>query len=128
MVQESRPSFSAQALTTAESVLSVPGVVAQPPVSISLRWSHEAAFLNSISLAAESACCWNFATQIGDRTPTTALSARATAKRSAVLPRVHPIDEKPITDIATAPAAAPQSAGFTLGWNLIVLTLRSGGG
>jgi hypothetical protein len=40
-LQESRPSFSAQAPTTAESVLSVPGVVAQPPFSISARWSHD---------------------------------------------------------------------------------------
>jgi hypothetical protein len=34
--------------------------------------------------------------------------------RSAALPRVQPIDEKPITDIATAPATAPKSAGFKL--------------
>jgi hypothetical protein len=79
------------------------------------RWSYEAAFLNSISFAVELACCWNFSTQIGASTLTTALSARSAAMRSTVLlPRVHPIDEKPITDIATAPATAPQTVGFKL--------------
>jgi hypothetical protein len=35
--QESRPSFSAQALATAELIFSVPGVVAQPPFSMRVR-------------------------------------------------------------------------------------------
>ena len=102
-------------MAAAEFIFSVPGVVAQPPFSMSARWSHEAAFLNSISFAVELACCWNFSTQIGASTLTTALSARSAAMRSAVLPRVQPIDEKPITDIATAPETPPQSAGFELG-------------
>lgn len=55
--QESRPILSAQAVATAEFIFSVPGIVAQPPFSIRERWSHEAEFLNSISLAAELACC-----------------------------------------------------------------------
>src|SRR3982074_3338912 len=61
--QESRPSLSTQALATAEFIFSVPGIAAQPPFSIRARWSHEAAFLNSISFAAELVCCWNFSTQ-----------------------------------------------------------------
>jgi len=44
-----------------------------------------------------------------------------------VPPSIQPIDEKPITDIAAAPATAPQSAGFIPGWNFIGFTLVSGG-
>ena len=58
------------------------------------------------SAAAGLACCWNLSTQIGDSTATTALSDRATARRSAVL-RVHPITEKPTMDIATARPPLP---------------------
>jgi hypothetical protein len=36
-----------------------------------------------------------------------------------VLPSVHPKDENPITDIAAAPTAAPQIAGFRLGYFFI---------
>src|SRR5438094_1478105 len=121
-----RPSFSAQALVTAELALSVPGVTAQPPFSISERWSQEAAFLNSISFAVESLCCWNFSTQIGASTLTIALSARSAAMRSAVLPSIQPICEKPTNDIAAAPATAPQSAGFTPGWIFIAFSSISG--
>src|SRR5207237_9493538 len=117
--QERRPSFSAQALATAEFIFSVPDGVAQPPFSMRARLSHEAAFLNSISFATELACCWNFSTQIGASTLTIAFSARSAARRSALLPRVQPIDEKPIIDIATAPPTAPQSAGYTLGCDFI---------
>jgi hypothetical protein len=38
---------------------------------------------------------------------------------SAVLPSVHPKDEKPITDIPGAPSTAPQIAGFRLGYFFI---------
>jgi hypothetical protein len=37
-------------------------------------------------------------------------------------------DEKPTTDIATAPITAPHSAGFTLGGNSVRLILVSGDG
>src|SRR5206468_10947785 len=110
--QESRPSLSAQAVATAGLIFSLPGRAAQPPFSTSARWSQDAAFLNSVSLTAQSACCRNLSTQIGASTLITAVSARSDAIRSAVLPSVHPIHENPITDIATAPATAPQSAGL----------------
>ena len=45
---------------------------------------------------------------------------------SAVLPSVHPKDEKPITDIAAAPTTAPQIAGFRLGYFFINGALVSG--
>src|SRR6202043_745253 len=118
-----RPSLSAQAVATAEFDLSVPGIVAQPAFSISERWSQEAAFLNSVSFAAESVCCWNFSTQIGASTLTIAPSARSLAKRSAVLPSVQPSCEKPTNEIAVAPATAPHTAGLTPGWIFIMCPL-----
>src|SRR6266850_1003696 len=110
------PSFSAQALATAEFGFSVPGNVAQPPFSMSDRRSQDKALLNATSFAAASVCCWNFSTQIGASTATTAVSARWVAIRSAALPSVHPSDENPTTVNATAPATAPHTAGFTPGW------------
>src|SRR5712671_7659232 len=83
------------------------------------RSQDEVTLLNATSFAAASVCCWNFSTQIGDSTATTAASARWFAIFSAVLPSVHPSDENPTTANATAPATAPHIAGFTLGWIFI---------
>src|ERR1700746_2298740 len=82
---------------------------------MSERRSQDGALLNATSFAAASVCCWNFSTQIGASTATTAVSARWVAIRSAVLPSVHPSDENPTTVNATAPATAPHIAGFTPG-------------
>src|SRR5437588_8668818 len=47
---------------------------AQPPFSMIERRSHdEDTFLNSINFVAASACCWNFSTQMGASTATTAI-------------------------------------------------------
>src|ERR1700738_1370256 len=71
------PSFSAQALATAEFGALLPGMVAQPPFSMRARRSQdEETLLNATSFAAESVCCWNFSTQIGASAATTAVSAR----------------------------------------------------
>src|SRR5205814_3343729 len=105
--------------TTAEIGLSAPGPVAQPPFSMNERRSPDGALLNATSFAAASVCCWNFATQIGASTATTAVSARWVAIFSAVLPSVHPSDENPTTVNATAPTTAPHTAGFTPGWTFI---------
>jgi hypothetical protein len=84
------------------------------------RRSHdEETFLKSTNLAAESAWCRKFSTQIGASALTTAVCARSCAIRSAVLPSVHPKYEKPITDIATAPITPPQIPGFKLGYLFI---------
>src|SRR5205814_3673127 len=82
--------------------------------------------LKSINFVAASACCWQFSRQIGASTATTAFCACSFAIRSAVLPSVHPKDEKPITDIAAAPTTAPQIAGFRLGYFFINGALMSG--
>ena len=113
------PSFSAQALATAEFGALLPGMVAQPPFSMRTRRSQEETLLNATSLAAASVCCWNFSTQIGVSAATTAVSARWVAIFSAVLPSVHPSDENPTTVNATAPTTAPHTAGFTPGWTFI---------
>src|SRR6202035_3799973 len=114
------PSFSAQALATAESGVLLPGMVAQPPFSMSERRSQdEETLLNATSFAAASVCCWNFSTQIGASAATTAAAARWVAIFSAVLPSVHPSCENPTTVNATAPATAPHTAGFTPGWIFI---------
>src|SRR5580693_259070 len=113
------PSFSAHALATAEFGALFPGMVAQPPFSMSARRSQEETLLNATSLAAASVCCRNFSTQIGVSAATTAVSARWFAIFSAVLPSVHPSDENPTTVNATAPATAPHTAGFTPGWIFI---------
>src|SRR6202030_3384390 len=114
------PSFSAQALATAEFGVLLPGMVAQPPFSMSERRSQdEEILLNATSFAAAWVCCWNFATQIGASTATTAASERWVAIFSAVLPSVHPSDENPKTANATAPTTAPHTAGFTPGWIFI---------
>src|SRR5690349_10786849 len=74
IVYSAPPSRSAQAVATAVFGQSVPGTVAQPPFSMIERRSHdEETFLNSTSLVAASAWRWNFSTQIGARTPTTAV-------------------------------------------------------
>ena len=113
------PSFSAQALATAEFGALLPGMVAQPPFSMRARRSQEETLLNATSLAAASVCCWNFSTQIGVSAATTAVSARWFAIFSAVLPSVHPSDENPTTVNATTPTTAPHTAGFTPGWTFI---------
>jgi hypothetical protein len=41
--------------------------------------------LNSASCSVALACCWNFATQIGERAATRAVLERVLASRSAVL-------------------------------------------
>ena len=84
--------------------------------------------MNSTNLAAESAWCWKFSTQIGASALTTALCALSCAIRSAVLPSVYPKYEKPVTDIATAPITAPQIPGFKLGYFFIHRALLSGEG
>src|SRR5215469_12198866 len=91
---------------------SVPGTVAQPPFSMISRRSQVEAFLNSVNFAGASACAWNFSTQIGVSTSTTAASARSFAICSAVPPRVHPKTEKPSTDMPAAPTTAPQIPGL----------------
>jgi hypothetical protein len=72
-------------------------MVAQPPFSMTDRRFHDETLLNSTNFAGASAWCWNFSTQIGASTATTAVSARWVAIRSAVLPSVHPSDENPTT-------------------------------
>src|ERR1700726_2378149 len=94
-------------------------MVAQPPFSMTDRRFHDETLLNSTNFAGASAWCWNFSTQIGASTATTAVSARWVAMRSAVLPIVHPSDENPTTVNTTAPATAPHTAGFTPGWIFI---------
>src|SRR4029077_7690597 len=84
-------------------------------------------FLNSVSLAAASACAPNLATQTGVSALTTAMLARSLAMRSAELLSVHPSAENPTIAMATAPTTAPQTAGLISGCDLIVLTVLSGG-
>jgi len=68
------PSFSAQALATAEFGVLLPGIVAQPPFSMTARRSQdEETLLNATSFAAASVCCWNLSTQIGASAATTAV-------------------------------------------------------
>src|ERR1700730_6038706 len=62
-------------------------MVVQPPFSMTDRRFHDEILLNSTNFAGASAWCWNFSTQIGASTATTAVSARWVAIRSAVLPR-----------------------------------------
>ena len=109
-----RSSRSAQARETALLGVSVPGTVAQPPFSMISRRSQVEALPNSVNFAGASACAWNFSTQIGVSTSTTAASARSFAIRSAVPPSVHPKTEKPSTDMPAAPITAPQIPGFKL--------------
>src|SRR5271163_5317064 len=113
------PSFSAQAVATAEFGVSLPGMVAQPPFSMTDRRFHDETLLNSTNFAGASAWCWNFSTQIGASAATTAASARWVAIFSAVLPSVHPSDENPTTVNATAPTTAPHVASFAPGWIFI---------
>src|SRR6266478_755769 len=94
-------------------------MVAQPPFSMTDHRFHDETLLNSTNFAGASAWCWNFSTQIGASTATTAVSARWVAMRSAVPPSVHPSDENPTTVNTTAPATAPHTAGFTPGWIFI---------
>src|SRR6202045_2725072 len=94
-------------------------MVAQPPFSMTARRFHDETLLNSTNFAGASAWFWNFSTQIGASTATTAVSARWFAIFSAVLPSVHPSDENPTTVNATAPTTAPHTAGFTPGWTFI---------
>src|SRR5438876_3406845 len=94
-------------------------MVAQPPFSMTDRRFHDETLLNSTNFAGASAWCWNFSTQIGASTATTAVSARWVAIFSAVLPSVHPSDENPTIVNATAPSTAPHTAGFTPGWIFI---------
>jgi hypothetical protein len=114
------PSFSAQALITAEFGSSVAGMMAHPPFSIIDRRSQDGALLNATSFAAASVCYWNFSTQIGASTATTAVSARWVAIFSAVLPSIHPSDENLTIVNATASTTAPHTAGFTPGWIFIL--------
>ena len=107
-----RSSRSAQARAIALLGASVPGAVAQPPFSMISRRSQVEAFLNSVNFAGASACAWNFSTQIGVSTSTTAASARSFAIRSAVPPSAHPKTGKPSTDMPAAPIAAPQIPGY----------------
>ena len=63
-----RASRSAQAVTTAELGVSVPGTVAQVPFSMIDRRSQIDALPNSFNFAGASACCWNLSAQIGAST------------------------------------------------------------
>jgi len=114
-----RPSRSAQAVATAELGAPVPGTVAQPPLSMINRRSHNDALLNSVNFPGASGCCRNLSTQIGASTSTTAACARSFAICSAVPPKVHPKREKPSIDIAAAPITAPQIPGFKLGGSVM---------
>src|SRR5689334_2792682 len=60
-----------------------------------------------------SGSCWAFATQKGTNAATTAVLERSWASCSAVDDVVHPSCEKPMIEIAIAPATAPQTPGFT---------------
>ena len=114
-----RTSRSAQAVATAELGAPVPGTVAQPPLSMINRRSHNDALLNSVNFPGASGCCRNLSTQIGASTSTTAACARSFAICSAVPPKVHPKREKPSIDIAAAPITAPQIPGFKLGGSVM---------
>ena len=97
-------------------------MVAQPPFSMTDRRFHDETLLNSTNFAGASAWFWNFSTQTGASTATTAVSARWAAIRSAVLPNVHPSDENPTTVNTTAPATAPIPL-VSPGMDLHVITL-----
>src|ERR1700736_2413225 len=101
-------------------------MVAQPPFSMTARRFHDETLLKSTNFAGASAWCWNFSTQIGASTATTAVSARWIAIRSAVLPRGPSERREPTTLNTTTPATAPHTAGFTPGWIFIFVTLAPG--
>jgi len=73
------------------------------------RRFHDETLLELDNFAGASAWCWNFSTQIGASTATTAASARSVAIFSAVPPSVHPSDENPTAANATAPPLPPTS-------------------
>jgi hypothetical protein len=100
-------------------------MVAQPPFSMTDRRFHDETLLNSTNFAGASAWCWNFSTQIGASTATTAVSARWVAIRSAVLPSVHPSDENPTIVNATAGHCTPYR-WFHPGMDLHFVTLALG--
>src|SRR6266849_4934239 len=108
-------SSSAHALATPELGVLPPRGVAQPPSSTNCRCLHESIFRNSACFVAALGCCMKLAKQEGVSATTTAELARSTATRSAVLPRTHPIHEKPTIMVATPPPITPQTAGFSQG-------------
>src|SRR5262249_47414823 len=108
-------SSSAQAFATPEWGVFSPREVAHPPASINSRCFHDSIFWNSASFTAAFGCCMNLATQEGVRAPITAALLRSTAIRSAVLPRVHPNQEKPMIIVPIAPMTTPQAAGLNHG-------------
>ena len=108
-------SSSAYAVATPVFGVLPPRGVAHPPASMNSRCFHDSTFWNSASFAAALVCSMNRATQDGVRAVITAELARSAAIRSAVLPRVHPSDEKPTIIVATTPTIAPQTAGLNHG-------------
>ena len=114
------PSFAAHAVATSAFGAALPGVVAQPPFSMKDWRSQEVEiFLSSANVIAASARASNLATHTGVSASTTAASARSLAMRSAELPSVHPSAQNPTIVMMTAPATAPQTAGFTSGRDFI---------
>src|SRR5262245_11644863 len=109
-------SASAQAVASPELGALSPCGVAHPPASMTSRCLHDSIFWNSASLVAAPGCCMNLVTQAGVSATTTAALVRSAARRSAVLPRVQPNQEKPTNMVATAPTTTPQAAGLNHGF------------
>lgn len=104
----------AHALATADirSGACEPGTRAQPPFSTNSPCDHVLICLNAERLAETSPPCRNFSTHTGARAAITALSARMFAAVSAPALVAHPAHVKPAMTVATAPVAAPSSAGL----------------
>src|SRR6266567_5819200 len=84
----------------------------------------EEIFLSAARFAIASPLCWNFSTQIGVRTATTAESARWSASLLAVLVVIQPPQLNPTMARAIAPPAAPQRAGFVCEGSCMVFAFR----
>src|SRR2546428_79730 len=71
--------------------------------------------ISNFFLTSASGCCMKPATQEGVSATSTGELPGSPASRSAVLPRTHPIHEKPTIIVAPPPPITPQTAGFSQG-------------
>src|ERR1051325_5414976 len=99
---------SAQARLTVGSALSSPGILSQPPFSITVDLSQELVAFNSLTLSWYLGPLANCATQIAARVESTAASTFA----SDLLPVTQPPQLKPMIIAPTAPRISPQAPYF----------------
>ena len=100
-----------------------------PTLSTNCPCLHVSIFRTSASFTAALGCCMKLATQDGVSATITAALVRSDAIRSAVPPRTHPIHEKPMIIMPTAPTITPQTAGLSHGtcnWMRHLLVLGEG--